>query len=279
MPSSPSAARNPAVGTLDHVPNRLFEHDFERLAARVAAGQVDRAGHGGAEPSRAACRGRASRSEFVGRERRPLRETIRIRSLLTVLRLDPPRRERLPSRASQELRGPFQGARTLRPSNRSITTRMRARAGDPPARCLRKFSPVDAPTRSFGATSSRSKSTRSSCRARPRARSPRRWRSGLKKTPVELAVAYDGTCVTDAASNARHGRARPSRWPPEMPQAGILIARPGIGFPGAGAPRALRIPARLAVTDDPRLASVGGTGMLALVVSPGSSGRRSRSGR
>ena len=29
---------------------------------------------------------------------------------------------------------------------------------------------------------------------------------GLKKTPVELAVAYDGTCVTDAASDAAFAR-------------------------------------------------------------------------
>ena len=41
--------------------------------------------------------------------------------------------------------------------------------------------------------------------------------AGMKKTPVEVAVAYDGTCVTDAASLAdtEHGGARSTS--PESP--------------------------------------------------------------
>jgi aconitate hydratase len=96
---------------------------------------------------------------------------------------------------------------------------------------------------------------------------------GLKKTPVELAVAYDGTCVTDAASDAAFARRAPEAVAPEMSQSGVLIARPGIGFPAPVHLERFGSPARLAVTDDPRLAAVGGAGMLALVVSPGQLGQ------
>jgi aconitate hydratase len=96
---------------------------------------------------------------------------------------------------------------------------------------------------------------------------------GLKKTPVELAVAYDGTCVTDAASDAAFARRAAESVAPEMSQSGVLIARPGIGFPAPVHLERFGSPARLAVTDDPRLAAVGGAGMLALVVSPGQLGQ------
>jgi aconitate hydratase len=96
---------------------------------------------------------------------------------------------------------------------------------------------------------------------------------GLKKTPVELAVAYDGICVTDAASHAATAARAAESVAPEMAQTGILVARPGIGFPAPVHLERFGSPARLAVTDDPRLASVGGAGMLALVVSAGQLGQ------
>jgi aconitate hydratase len=97
--------------------------------------------------------------------------------------------------------------------------------------------------------------------------------AGMKKTPVEVAVAYDGTCVTDAASLAdtEHGGARSTS--PESPVYNIPIARPGIGFPGPVHLERFAAPARLALTDDPRLCTVGGIGMLALVVSPAQLGQ------
>jgi len=91
---------------------------------------------------------------------------------------------------------------------------------------------------------------------------------GLKKTPVELAMVYDGTCVTDAATLEASSVAAA-----DLLQAGIFVARPGIGFPGPVHLERFAAPARLAVTDDPRLASVGGCGMLTLVVSPGQLGQ------
>lgn len=91
---------------------------------------------------------------------------------------------------------------------------------------------------------------------------------GLKKTTVEVAVAYDGTCVTDRASLRDTEERGPGSTPPELPQYNIQIARPGIGFPGPVHLERFAAPARLCLTDDPRLATVGGVGMLSLVVSP-----------
>ncbi len=91
--------------------------------------------------------------------------------------------------------------------------------------------------------------------------------AGMKKTPVETAVAYDGTCITDAASLAAVDEGAPHSVSPDFPTHNIPIARPGIGFPGPVHLERFAAPARLALTDDPRLATVGGMGMLALVVS------------
>jgi aconitate hydratase len=92
---------------------------------------------------------------------------------------------------------------------------------------------------------------------------------GLKKTPVEVAVAYDGVCITDAARCEARARGDHHTVPPEALVHGILIARPGVGFPAPLHLERFASPARLAVTDDPRMAFVGGIGMLALVLPPG----------
>lgn len=93
---------------------------------------------------------------------------------------------------------------------------------------------------------------------------------GLKKTPVELAMAYDGGCVTDNSVRAADA---PTVSASELVQAGIFVAKPGIGFPAPVHLERFAAPARFAVTDDPRVASVGGCGMLTLVVSPGQLGQ------
>lgn len=92
--------------------------------------------------------------------------------------------------------------------------------------------------------------------------------AGLKKTPVEVAVAYDGTCITDAASIAATEHGLPHSVSAELPTYSVPIARPGIGYPGPVHLERFAAPARLALTDDTRLAPVGGIGMLSLVVSP-----------
>ncbi len=97
--------------------------------------------------------------------------------------------------------------------------------------------------------------------------------AGLKKTPVEVAIAYDTTCVTDAAWNQAAAAGHPLSVPPECLANGIQIARPGIGYPAPVHLERFGSPARLALTDDPRLAPLGGVGMLVLVVSPGQLGQ------
>ncbi len=92
--------------------------------------------------------------------------------------------------------------------------------------------------------------------------------AGLKRTPVEVAVAYDTTCVTSGASLQELKQAGPTSVSPDLPLHNILVARPGIGFPGPVHVERFAAPARLALTDEPRLASVGGIGMLALVATP-----------
>jgi len=97
--------------------------------------------------------------------------------------------------------------------------------------------------------------------------------AGMKKTPVEVAVAYDGTCITDAAAIADTEAGSATSVSPDFPAYNIPIARPGIGFPAPVHLERFAAPARLALTDDPRLAPVGGIGMLTLVVSPSQLGQ------
>jgi aconitate hydratase len=97
--------------------------------------------------------------------------------------------------------------------------------------------------------------------------------AGMKKTPVEVAVAYDGTCITDAGSIADAEAGCAPSVSPDFPAFNIPIARPGIGFPAPVHLERFAAPARLALTDDPRLCTVGGIGMLTLVVSPSQLGQ------
>ncbi|MBX3181022.1 MAG: 3-isopropylmalate dehydratase [Polyangiaceae bacterium] len=90
---------------------------------------------------------------------------------------------------------------------------------------------------------------------------------GLRKAAVETAVVYDTHCVTQRRSPAeeRGGvEGRVDGWV----QQGLLWCRPGIGFPAAVHLERFGSPARLSITDEPRMAAVGGIGMLSLVVSP-----------
>jgi aconitate hydratase len=89
--------------------------------------------------------------------------------------------------------------------------------------------------------------------------------AGAKKCAVEVAIAYDTRCVTALSDTAPGLSARGMK---DALNLGLLIARPGIGFPAAVHLERFGSPARLALTDEPRLASVGGAGMLTLVVPP-----------
>jgi aconitate hydratase len=89
--------------------------------------------------------------------------------------------------------------------------------------------------------------------------------AGLKKTSAEVAIAYDGRCVTEG-SPSDDTRAAGA----EMLAHGVLVARAGVGFPAPVHLERFASPARLCVTDEPRLGGVGGIGMLTLVVPPAS---------
>lgn len=99
------------------------------------------------------------------------------------------------------------------------------------------------------------------------ARSPMRahaaaMAAGLKKPSAEVAIAYDTRCISGNEGADESTRSASA----EMLAHGILVARAGVGFPGPVHLERFASPARLCVTDDPRLASVGGIGMLSLVV-------------
>ncbi len=87
---------------------------------------------------------------------------------------------------------------------------------------------------------------------------------GLKKTSVETAVAYDTRCITTGALDELDCRT-PQQVARSVVNRGIVIARAGIGFPAAVHLERFAAPARLAITDDPRLISLGGVGMLTLL--------------
>src|SRR6201999_487119 len=77
--------------------------------------------------------------------------------------------------------------------------------------------------------------------------------AGARKFAVETAVAYDTRCVTRAGETQSPSSQRASR---DALGLGLLLARPGIGFPAAVHLERFGSPARLAVTGDPPLASV-----------------------
>lgn len=85
---------------------------------------------------------------------------------------------------------------------------------------------------------------------------------GLQKSPVEVVVAYAGRATTDPV-----GGGGDADVPAEALAAGAVLARAGAGFAGPVHLERFASPARLCVTDDPRLAGSGGAGMLTLVAS------------
>ncbi len=144
---------------------------------------------------------------------------------------------------------------------------MRARAGDPPRTMAQKIlaGRCADPTLSGDVITAKVDQivlTRAPLRAVAEARE-----AGLKKTTAEVAIIYDAHAVTGTASKTYSDEMQAAAA--EVLAHGIVIGRPGVGFPAPVHLERFASPARLCVTDDPRLASVGGIGMLTLVVSPG----------
>jgi len=97
--------------------------------------------------------------------------------------------------------------------------------------------------------------------------------AGLKRTTAETAIAYDGTCVTEAGDAQTSPRAAFAGASAEMLAHGLMVARPGVGYPSPVHLERFASPARLCVTDEARLAGTGGVGMLSFVVPPGQLGQ------
>jgi aconitate hydratase len=92
---------------------------------------------------------------------------------------------------------------------------------------------------------------------------------GLKKATCEVAVAYETTCVTAVSSLAVSSLAGLLAPTGDARRAltshGVVVARAGAGFPAPLHLERFAGPSRLCVTDEPRLAGLGGVGMLTLV--------------
>lgn len=80
-----------------------------------------------------------------------------------------------------------------------------------------------------------------------------------KKTPVELAVAYDGRAIR------RAGEPEPFSVRQALAH-GLVVSRAGMGYAAPVHTERFAAPARLCVTDSPRLAATGGVSMLTLAV-------------
>jgi aconitate hydratase len=146
---------------------------------------------------------------------------------------------------------------------------MRAKAGDPPRTMAQKIlvGRADDPslTREFLTV----KVDQIVLARSPETALAEAARLGMRKANVEVAVAYDGPCVEGAGSGAR----RSSSTPADLLARGVLVARAGVGFAAPVHLERFASPARLCVTDEPRLAGVGGGGMLSIVVSPAQLGQ------
>ena len=90
---------------------------------------------------------------------------------------------------------------------------------------------------------------------------------GIKRAQPEFSIAYDGFAVSDRSTVVAAADGAPDSVSSSFPEFGILVGRAGIGFPAPVHIERFAAPARLALTDDPRMAPVGGLGMLALVAS------------
>jgi len=138
---------------------------------------------------------------------------------------------------------------------------MRAKAGDPPRTMPQKILAGRADDPLLGGDLVHLKVDQVVLSREPHLAVAEAERLGMKKSSVEVAVAYDTHCVSAADDAETPGLRSALNY-------GMLVARPGIGFPAAVHLERFAAPARLAITDDPRLAAVGGAGMLTIVASP-----------
>src|SRR5512142_736926 len=125
---------------------------------------------------------------------------------------------------------------------------MRARAGDPPRTMTQKVLAGRADNPELKGDLVRVKVDQVILARDPSRVLGEALQHAMKKCAVEVAVAYDTRCVTtDGAETAGDRVVRAAL------STGLLLSRPGIGFPAAVHLERFGSPARLAVTDEPRL--------------------------
>lgn len=90
-------------------------------------------------------------------------------------------------------------------------------------------------------------------------------KSGLTKSAVEVAVAYPSYCISTREEECDPHS--PHRIPKEAVALGFLVAQRGAGFAPPVHLERFSSPARLLLTDEPRLSSSGAIGMLTLPAS------------
>lgn len=140
---------------------------------------------------------------------------------------------------------------------------MRARAGDPPRTMTQKVLAGRADDPELKGELVRVKVDQVILARDPARSLGEALQAGMKKCAVEVAVAYDTRCVTtDGAETAGDRVMRAALG------TGLLLSRPGIGFPAPVHLERFGSPARLALCDEPRIAAVGGVGMLTLIAAP-----------
>lgn len=173
--------------------------------------------------------------------------------------------ERLPSRSAL---GSDRGQFNLAVTDYFLLLRaMRARAGDPPRTMTQKVLAGRCDDPGLTGDLVRVKVDQVVLARQPNLVLGEAVRLGMKQVAVEVALAYGTRCITDGNPVELEATA-PSAASREALSLGVLVARPGIGFAPAVHLERFGSPARLAITDEPRLASVGGAGMLALTASP-----------
>ncbi len=144
---------------------------------------------------------------------------------------------------------------------------MRARAGDPPRTMTQKVLAGRSDDPSLNGDLVKVKVDQVILARQPNLVLGEAVRLGMKQVAVEIALAYGTRCVTDGSPVELEATA-PAAASRDALSLGVLVARPGIGFAPAVHLERFGSPARLAFTDEPRLASVGGAGMLTLTASP-----------
>lgn len=138
---------------------------------------------------------------------------------------------------------------------------MRAKAGDPPRTMVQKILAGRSSDLARERARVRVAVDQIALAVSPHAALDTAIARGLKRATAEVAVAYETSCVTGPTAGVAGGRAA-------LLSHGVVVARAGAGFPAPVHLERFASPGRLCATDEPRLAPVGGVGMLALTASP-----------